>query len=56
VIELRRDSVERIEIEPANAYRLEFEDVSGAIRGEREARLGRADAVGQARALEMLLA
>ena len=57
VIELRRGdgSSEAIEVEQANAYRLEFEDVSAAIRGEREPRLGRADAVGQARALEMLL-
>jgi predicted dehydrogenase len=56
-IELRRadGSVERIEVEHGNPYRLELEDVSAAIRGEREARLGRADAVGQARALEALL-
>jgi xylose dehydrogenase (NAD/NADP) len=45
---------ERIEVEQANAYRLEFEDVSAAIRGEHPPRLGREDAVGQARALEML--
>jgi xylose dehydrogenase (NAD/NADP) len=59
VIELRRDGadVERIEIEPVNSYRLELEDVSAVIRGERSApRLGRDDAVGQARALESLLA
>jgi predicted dehydrogenase len=59
VIELRRGGgdVERIEIEPVNSYRLEFEDVSAVIRGERSApRLGRDDAVGQARALESLLA
>ena len=38
VIELRRDdSVERIEVEPANPYRLELEDLSAAIRGERAA-------------------
>ena len=57
VIELRNadGDVEVIEAEQANAYRLEFEDVSAAIRGEHEPRLGRADAVGQARALEMLL-
>jgi xylose dehydrogenase (NAD/NADP) len=48
-------SVEVIEVERANPYRLEFEDVSAAIRGEREPRLGRADAVGQARAIEALL-
>jgi predicted dehydrogenase len=48
-------SVEAIEVERANPYRLEFEDVSAAIRGEREPRLGRADAMGQARAIEALL-
>jgi D-xylose 1-dehydrogenase (NADP+, D-xylono-1,5-lactone-forming) len=56
-IELRGadGSIEMVEVERANPYRLEFEDVSAAIRGEREPRLGRADAVGQARALEALL-
>jgi predicted dehydrogenase len=56
-IELRGPggSVELIEIERANPYGLEFEDVSEAIRTGREPRLGRADAVGQARALEALL-
>jgi D-xylose 1-dehydrogenase (NADP+, D-xylono-1,5-lactone-forming) len=56
-IELRGadGSVELIEVERANPYRLEFDDVSAAIRGEREPRLGRSDAVGQARALEALL-
>ena len=39
-----------------SSYRpFELEDVSAAIRGEREPRLGRTDAVGQARALEALL-
>jgi predicted dehydrogenase len=56
-IELRGPdgSLEMIEVERASPYRLEFEDVSAAIRGEREPRLGRADAVGQARAIEALL-
>jgi D-xylose 1-dehydrogenase (NADP+, D-xylono-1,5-lactone-forming) len=56
-IELRGGdgSVELIEAERANPYRLELEDVSAAVRGEREPRLGRADALGQARALEALL-
>jgi xylose dehydrogenase (NAD/NADP) len=56
-IELRGadGSLETVEVERANPYRLELEDVSAAIRGEREPRLGRADAVGQARALEALL-
>ena len=55
VIELRRDgSVERIEVEPANPYRLELEDMNAAIRGERPPLLGRADAIGQVRAIEAL--
>jgi xylose dehydrogenase (NAD/NADP) len=48
-------SVELVEVERANPYGLEFEDVSAAIRGAPAPRLGRADAVGQARALEALL-
>jgi predicted dehydrogenase len=55
VIELRREgSVERIEVEPQDSYRLELENVSDAIRGEGELLLGREDALGQARALEAL--
>jgi predicted dehydrogenase len=58
-IEWRREDgslAETIEIEPADSYRLELEDVSAVIRGRRdEPRLGRADAVGQARTLESLL-
>src|SRR6476659_2933595 len=55
VIELRRnDSVERIEIEPANPYRLELEDLNAAIRGERSPLLGREDAMGQVRAIDAL--
>ena len=55
VIELRRDgNVERIELERADSYRLELENVSDAIRGEAELLLGRDDAVGQARALGAL--
>ena len=55
VIELRRnDSVERIEIEAANPYRLELEDLNAAIRGERPPLLGREDAMGQVRAIDAL--
>jgi predicted dehydrogenase len=54
-IELRRDGrAERIEIEPADSYRLELENLSDAIRGEAEPLLGRDDAVAQARAMEAL--
>jgi D-xylose 1-dehydrogenase (NADP+, D-xylono-1,5-lactone-forming) len=55
VIELRRDGeVERIELEHADSYRLEVENLSDAIRGAAEPLLGRDDAVGQARAIEAL--
>jgi len=56
-IELRReDGVERIELDFADSYRLELENLSDAIRGEAELLLGRDDAVAQARALEALQA
>ena len=55
VIELRREGeVERIEVEAANPYRLELEDMNAAIRGERQPLLGRADALGQVRTIEAL--
>jgi predicted dehydrogenase len=55
VIEVRRDgSVERIELEYEDSYRLELENVSAAIRGEGELLLGRDDALRQARVLEAL--
>jgi D-xylose 1-dehydrogenase (NADP+, D-xylono-1,5-lactone-forming) len=55
VIELHRDGdVERIEVERANSYGLELENVSAAAAGEAELLLGRDDAMGQARALEAL--
>ncbi len=55
VIELRRNgSVERIEVEAANPYRLELEDMNAAVRGERPPLLGRADALGQVRAIDAL--
>ncbi len=55
VIELHRDgTVERIEFEPFDSYRLEAENFSAAIRGEAEPLLGRQDAIGQARTIEAL--
>jgi predicted dehydrogenase len=55
VIELRRDAgTERIEVEPADSYRLQIENLSDAIRGAAEPLLGREDAVGQARAIDAL--
>ena len=54
-IELRRDgAIEPIEVEPANPYRLELEDMNAAIRGERQPLLGRADALGQVRVIDAL--
>jgi D-xylose 1-dehydrogenase (NADP+, D-xylono-1,5-lactone-forming) len=54
-IELRRGGeVERIEIERADSYRLELENLSDAIRGRAEPLLGREDAVGNARVIEAL--
>ena len=57
VIELRRgDSVERIELQYQDSYRLELENLSDAIRGEGEALLGREDAIGQATTIQELSA
>jgi xylose dehydrogenase (NAD/NADP) len=57
VIELRSDGgVQRIELQAADSYQLEAENFSAAIRGWAEPRLGRADAVGQARVIESLYA
>jgi xylose dehydrogenase (NAD/NADP) len=55
VIEIRRaDGIERVELDYADSYRLELENLSDAIRGDGELLLGRNDALGQARALEAL--
>jgi predicted dehydrogenase len=55
-LELRREgeAPEMVAIEPANAYRLQLEDLAAAIRGDRPPLLGRADALGQARTIEAL--
>jgi xylose dehydrogenase (NAD/NADP) len=49
-------AVEEIPVDAVNPYQLELEDFSAAIRDGRPPRLGRADAVGQARAIEALYA
>lgn len=55
-IELRREGIaEQVAIESVDSYRLELENLSDAILGRSEPLLGRADALGQARALEALL-
>jgi xylose dehydrogenase (NAD/NADP) len=52
---LRRGSeVERIEVEEADAYRLELENLAAAIRGEAPPLLGRDDSAGQAAAIAAL--
>jgi xylose dehydrogenase (NAD/NADP) len=55
VLELRRDEgTERIELEPEDSYRLQLENMSAAARGRAQPLVGRADALGQARAIEAL--
>jgi xylose dehydrogenase (NAD/NADP) len=56
VIELAREGepVQRIEVERVNHYALQLRDFAAAVAGERAPLLGRADAVGQARAIEAL--
>ena len=54
-IRIRRgDAEERIEVPAGNSYRLELDDLAAAVAGERQPLLGRADALGQARAIEAL--
>ena len=47
--------MERLELEPADSYRLQLENFSDAIRGEAAPLLGREDAVAQARTIDALL-
>jgi len=55
VIEVRREEgTERIELEPEDSYRLQLENMSAAVRGRAQPLLGRADALGEARAIEAL--
>jgi predicted dehydrogenase len=53
-VSIVRDGVET-QLDAANAYRLELEDVGRAIRGDGPPLLGREDALGQARAIDGLL-
>ena len=54
-VTLRRDgATELVEVEEADAYTLELENLAAAIEGRAPALLGRADAVGQARAIDAL--
>jgi predicted dehydrogenase len=45
---------EIVEVAHADSYALELEDMAAAIAGDRAPRLGRADAIGQARTIEAL--
>ena len=47
-------SVERVELERENPYACELRDFAAAVAGQRAPRLGRDDAVGQARAISAL--
>jgi predicted dehydrogenase len=49
-------SVDEIDVPTADSYRVELENLSAAIRGTAVPLLGRADALGQARAIEALYA
>ena len=51
---LRDDESQWFDVEPANSYRLELENLADAIRGVAQPLLGRADAVAQARVIEAL--
>ena len=54
-VTLRRDgATELVEVDEADAYTLELENLADAIEGRAPALLGRADAVGQARAIDAL--
>ena len=54
-LELVRDGeVEEVEVPEANSYRLQLENLADAIAGTTPPLLGRADALGQARAIEAL--
>jgi D-xylose 1-dehydrogenase (NADP+, D-xylono-1,5-lactone-forming) len=57
VLELHRgDEVETVPLPETHRYQLEVENFAAAVRGDEPPLLGRADAVGQARALAALLA
>jgi len=54
-VTLRRDgATELVEVDEADAYTLELENLADAIEGRAPTLLGRADAVGQARAIDAL--
>ena len=55
LLEVRRDDgSEWVDVELANSYQLELENLADAIRGVGEPLLGRDDALAQARVIEAL--
>jgi D-xylose 1-dehydrogenase (NADP+, D-xylono-1,5-lactone-forming) len=48
-------SVQEVGVQTVDPYRAQLEDFAGAIAGTHDARIGRAEAVGQARTLQALL-
>jgi predicted dehydrogenase len=50
----RDDEVERVEVQDGDAYRFELENFADAVEGKAPQRLGREDALGQARTIEAL--
>jgi xylose dehydrogenase (NAD/NADP) len=54
VLLLRDDETTRVDVPDARMFELELENFAAAIAGEAPPRLGRADALGQARAIEAL--
>jgi xylose dehydrogenase (NAD/NADP) len=54
VVLRRGDSTERLELEEANPYRLELDNLADAIAGVARPLLGRDDALGQARTIDAL--
>ncbi len=54
-LEHRDGQRRRIDTPPANAYACELDDLAGAVAGEHPPRLGRDDALGQARTIDAVL-
>jgi predicted dehydrogenase len=50
----RGEETTRVEVPSADMFRLELENLADAVAGEARPLLGRADALGQARALDAL--
>ncbi|HVM16056.1 MAG TPA: Gfo/Idh/MocA family oxidoreductase [Gaiellaceae bacterium] len=56
VLELRRgEETERIDVPPTHRFQLQVENFAAAVRGEEPPLLDRAESVGQARALDLVL-